>query len=135
MATPALMEVDNDENVVDIINCVAVLRKRCCHWECVSSERKIKSSCFKASEDLESRKRNSQVSRPEFKSSREQKRGLSFNDLNILVYTVTWNINGLCALRYGRQRVATLDGEPNFLLERVSAFGRPIQFNNGFMFS
>ena len=61
---------------------------------------------FKASEDLESRKRNSQVSRPEFKSSRELKRDLSFNDLNILVYTVPWNMNGLCAPRYSRQRVA-----------------------------
>ena len=61
---------------------------------------------FKASEDLESRKRNSQVSRPEFKSSRELKRDLSFNDLNNLVYTVPWNMNGLCVPRYSRQRVA-----------------------------
>ena len=42
------------------------------------------------------------------------------------MYTVTWNNNGLCALRHGRQRVATLDGEANFLLGRVSAFGRAI---------
>ena len=68
---------------------------------------------------------------------KERKRGLSFNDLIILVYmyTVTWNINGLCAPRYGRQRVATLDGEANFLLGRVPAFGRAIRFNNRFMFS
>ena len=46
------------------------------------------------------------MSRPEFKSSRELKRDLSFNDLNILVYTVPWNMNGLCAPRYSRQRVA-----------------------------
>ena len=63
--------------------CCSVLRKRC-QWECLSSERKIKSSCFKPSEDLKNLKRNSQVSRPEFKSSRKLKRGLSFNDLIIL---------------------------------------------------
>ena len=28
MATPALMEVDNDENVIDIINCVALYYKK-----------------------------------------------------------------------------------------------------------
>ena len=37
---------------------------------------------------MKSLKRNSQVSRPEFKSSRELKRGLSFNDLIILVLDV-----------------------------------------------
>ena len=79
------------------------------------------------------------MSRPECKSSRTLKRGLSFNDPIILVldvhYTVTWNVNGLCAPRYGRQRVATLDGEANFLLGRLSAFGRAIRFNSTFMFS
>ena len=35
---------------------------------------------------------------------------------------------------YDLQRVATLDGEANILLERVSAFGRAIRFNSTFMF-
>ena len=65
MATPELIEAHNDDDVVDI-NCVALyyekLRRQ---WECISS-RRIWSSCFKTSEDLESLKRNSQVSRPEF---------------------------------------------------------------------
>ena len=52
-----------------------------------------------------------------------------------MYYTLTWNINGLCAPRYGRQRVATLDGEANFLLGRVSAFSRAIRFNSTFLFS
>ena len=34
----------------------------------------------------------------------------------------------------GSVRVATLDGEANFLLGRVSAFGRAVRFNNRFMF-
>ena len=38
-------------------------------------------------------------------------------------------------VREGSQRVATLDGEANFLLGRVSAFGRAIPFNSRFMFS
>ena len=37
MATPELMEVHNDDDVVDFINCVALWRQ----WECISSERKI----------------------------------------------------------------------------------------------
>ena len=37
--------------------------------------------------------------------------------------------------REGSQRVATLDGEANLLLGRVSAFGRAIPFNSRFMFS
>ena len=37
-----------------------------------------------------------------------------------ILYMVSWNINGLWrAPRYGRQRLATLDGEANFLLGRV----------------
>ena len=35
----------------------------------------------------------------------------------------------------GSVRVATLDGESNFLLGRVSAFGRAVRFNSRFMFS
>ena len=35
----------------------------------------------------------------------------------------------------GSVRVATLDGEANFLLGRVSAFGRTVRFNSRFMFS
>ena len=35
----------------------------------------------------------------------------------------------------GSVRVATLDGEANFLLGRVSAFGRAVRFNSRFMFS
>ena len=35
----------------------------------------------------------------------------------------------------GKGRLATLDGEANFLLGRVSAFGRAILFNNRFLFS
>ena len=38
-------------------------------------------------------------------------------------------------VREGSQRVATLDGEANFLLGRVSAFGHAIPFNSRFMFS
>ena len=38
-------------------------------------------------------------------------------------------------VREGSQRVATLHGEANFLLGRVSAFGRAIPFNSRFMFS
>ena len=38
-------------------------------------------------------------------------------------------------VREGSQRVATLDGEANFMLGRVSAFGRAIPFNSRFMFS
>ena len=38
-------------------------------------------------------------------------------------------------VREGSQRVATLDGEANFLLGRVSAFGRAIPFYSRFMFS
>ena len=34
----------------------------------------------------------------------------------------------------GSVRVATLDGEANFLLGRVSAFGRAVRFNSRFMF-
>ena len=34
----------------------------------------------------------------------------------------------------GTVRVATLDGEANFLLGRVSAFGRAVRFNSRFMF-
>ena len=41
MATPAPMEVDNHDNVVDIINCVALYYEKRCQWECVSPERKI----------------------------------------------------------------------------------------------
>ena len=36
--------------------------------------------------------------------------------------------------RYDLQRVATLDGEANILLGRVSAFGRAIRFNSILMF-
>lgn len=35
----------------------------------------------------------------------------------------------------GTVRVATLDGEANFLLGRVSAFGRAVRFNSRFTFS
>ena len=35
----------------------------------------------------------------------------------------------------GSVRLATLDGEANFLLGRVSAFGRAVRFNSRFMFS
>ena len=41
MATTELMEVDNDDNLVDIINCVASVLQKRFQWECVSSERKI----------------------------------------------------------------------------------------------
>ena len=41
-------------------------------------------------------------------------------DYSCIRSIITWNINRLCAPRYGRQRVATLDGEPNVLLGRVS---------------
>ena len=42
MATPELMEVHNDDNVVDIINCVALYYKKLRRqWECISSGRKI----------------------------------------------------------------------------------------------
>ena len=34
----------------------------------------------------------------------------------------------------GSVRVATLDGEANFLLGKVSAFGRAVRFNSRFMF-
>ena len=34
----------------------------------------------------------------------------------------------------GRQRIATLDGEANVLLGRMSAFGCAIRFNSKFMF-
>ena len=34
----------------------------------------------------------------------------------------------------GSVRVATLDDEANFLLGRVSAFGRAVRFNSSFMF-
>ena len=42
------------------------------------------------SRQVKTLKRNSQVSRPEFKSSRKLKRGLSFNDLIILVLDVLY---------------------------------------------
>ena len=42
MATPELMEVHNDDDVVDIINCVALYYKKLRRqWECISSGRKI----------------------------------------------------------------------------------------------
>ena len=40
MATPALMEVDNDDNVVDIINCVGLYYEKV-PVESISFERKI----------------------------------------------------------------------------------------------
>ena len=39
MTTPELMEVHNDDDVVDIINCVALYYEN--QWECISSGRKI----------------------------------------------------------------------------------------------
>ena len=38
MATPELMEVHNDDDVVDIINCVALYHEKLRRqWECISS--------------------------------------------------------------------------------------------------
>ena len=78
MATPAPMEVDNNNNVVDIINCVALYYEKG-----ASGNAFFRKGKFSAPASRQSLKRNSRVSRPEFKSSRELKRSLSFNDLNI----------------------------------------------------
>ena len=37
-------------------------------------------------------------------------------------------------VREGSARVATLDGDANFLLGRISAFGRAVRFKSRFMF-
>ena len=42
MATPELMEVHNDDDVVDVINCLALYYKKLRRqWECISSGRKL----------------------------------------------------------------------------------------------
>ena len=83
MATPAPMEVDNNNNVVDIINCVALYYEKG-----TSGNVLLRKGKFRVPASRQSLKRNSRVSRPEFKSSRELKRSLNFNDLNIRVYIV-----------------------------------------------
>ena len=124
MATPTLMEVVDDDNVVDIINCVALFYEKG-----ASGNAFLPKEIFRAlvSRQLKTLKVVKETVRwVDLSFSKELKRGLSFNDLNILIHTVAWNTSGLCCLRYGRQRVATLDGGANFLLGRVSAFGRAI---------
>ena len=59
MATPALMEVGNHDNVVDIINCGAVYYEKG-----ASGNAFLLKEIFRAL--VSSRKRNSQESRPEF---------------------------------------------------------------------
>ena len=102
MATPALMEVGNHDNVVDIINCVALYYEKGASGNAFLPKEIFRAPVSRQVKTLKVVKETDKVSRPEFQSSRELKRSLSVNDLNILVYTVTWNINGLCALRYGR---------------------------------
>jgi len=96
MATPALREVDNHDNVVDIINCVALYYEKGASGSAFVPKEIFRAPVSRQVKTLKVLKETVKVSPPELK------RGLSFNDLNILVYTVTWNINGLCALRYGR---------------------------------
>ena len=123
------MEVDNHDNVVDIINCVALYYEKG-----ASGNAFLRRGKFRATASRQSLKRNSPVSRPEFKSSRELKRSLSFNELNILVLYLEYQWTLCHALRWS-SRVATLDGEANLLLGRVSAFVSAIQFHSRFMFS
>ena len=96
MATPAPMEVDNNNNVVDIINCVALYYEKG-----ASGNAFLRKGKCRAPASRQSLKRNSRVSWPEFKSSRELKRSLSFNDLNILVLYLEYQCTLCPAL--GRQ--------------------------------
>ena len=94
MATPAPMEVDNNNNVVDIINCVALYYEKG-----ASGNVFLRKGKFRVPASRQSLKRNSRVSRPEFKSSRELKRSLNFNDLNIRVLYLEYQWTLCPALR------------------------------------
>ena len=94
MATPAPMEVDNNNNVVDIINCVALYYEKD-----ASGNVFLRKGKFRVPASRLSLKRNSRVSRPEFKSSRELKRSLNFNDLNIRVLYLEYQWTLCPALR------------------------------------
>ena len=100
MATPALMEVDNQDNVVDIINCVVLYYEKG-----ASGYAFLLKEIFRAPVSRQVKPLKVKVSQPEFKKSRELKRGLSFNDLNIPVLDLLYaNLEyqwPLC-LRYGR---------------------------------
>ena len=88
MATPVLMEVDNDDNVVDIINCVALYYEKGASGNAFLLKEKFRAPVSRQVKTLKVLKETVKVSRPEFKSSRELKRGLNFNDVNILVYCI-----------------------------------------------
>ena len=90
MATPELVEVGNDDNVVDIINCMALYYVEGASGNAFLPKEKIRAPVSR--QDLESLKRSSQVNRPEFKSSRKLKSGLSFNDFIILVIDLSESI-------------------------------------------
>ena len=134
MATPALMEVDNDDNVVDIINFVAMYYEKGTSGNAFRPKEKFRAPASRQVKilkvikekvrwvDLSLRERGLSQERSEFQ----------WPQYPCIYSTLEY---GLCAPRYNRQRVATLDGEANFLLGRVSAFGRAIRYNNRFMFS
>ena len=70
VATPVLMEVDNDDNVVDIIDCVALYYEKGASGNAFLREEKFRAPVSRQvktrGKDLEILKRNSQVTRPEF---------------------------------------------------------------------
>ena len=88
MATSVLMAVDNDDNVVDIINCVALYYEKGASGNAFLPKEKFRAPVSRQVKTLKVLKETVKVSRPEFKSSRELKRGLNFNGLNILVYCI-----------------------------------------------
>ena len=74
----------NDDNVWDIINCAVLYYETGASGNAFLPKEKFRAPVSSQVKTL-SLKRNSHVSRPEFKSSRKLKRGLSFNDFIILV--------------------------------------------------
>ena len=66
MATPELMEVHNDDDVVDIINCVALYYEKRASGNAFLWKEKFRAAVSRQVKTLKVFNRNSQMSRSEF---------------------------------------------------------------------